>query len=217
MDTYEIRRHNLQALMDEEYGTGARGAKSKLAKRLDKQPDYISRCLYPLDKPGRKNIGEEFARQIEAEYHLKKYSMDSPDAFPARKTLEHTYPVVRGSTESVINETRNVKNFGFWSIDNLFDHIRTEDQSQKVKFLASIRADIAHRPDVARNDKHRAQKLIYAISLAAADNNLTDSEFMILQTAVTCIASRYELEQTQAQLDAKLEELERMQASMRSQ
>lgn len=78
MDTYETRRHNLQVLMDDQYGPGARGAKSKLAKRLDKQPDYISRCLYMPDKPGRKNIGEDFAREIERVFGLSRYAFDVP-------------------------------------------------------------------------------------------------------------------------------------------
>lgn len=63
--------------MDREYGAGQRGAKAKLAKRLDKQPDYISRCLYPPGKEGRKGIGEDFAREIEKIFGLPRYAMDS--------------------------------------------------------------------------------------------------------------------------------------------
>lgn len=79
MDKNEIRRTNLQALMDREYGVGQRGAKAKLAKRLSKQADYISRCLYPPGKDGRKNIGEDFAREIEGAFGLKSYALDSLD------------------------------------------------------------------------------------------------------------------------------------------
>lgn len=79
MDKYDIRRENLQALIDREFGPRAWGAKAKFAKRLEKQPDYISRCLYPPGKPGAKNVGEDLAREIERKFNLPMYSFDSPN------------------------------------------------------------------------------------------------------------------------------------------
>jgi hypothetical protein len=78
MDTNMIRKANMQLLMDREYGIGKHGAKAEFARRLGKQADYISRCLYPADKKGGKNVGEDFARDIEREYKLPVYSMDQP-------------------------------------------------------------------------------------------------------------------------------------------
>ena len=78
MDTNLIRKANLQLLIDREYGIGRHGGKAEFARRLGKQPDYISRCLYPAEKKGGKNVGEDFARTIEREFKLPVYSMDRP-------------------------------------------------------------------------------------------------------------------------------------------
>ncbi|MWV17537.1 XRE family transcriptional regulator [Pseudomonas sp. L-22-4S-12] len=98
MDKNEIRRTNLQALMDREYGVAQRGAKAKLAKRLGKQADYISRCLYPPGKEGRKNIGEDFAREIEVAFKLGTYSLDSP--LPAESEPSNIAPALQPTRSS---------------------------------------------------------------------------------------------------------------------
>lgn len=79
MDKFEIRKANLQILIDRVYGEGVWGAKAKFAKQLDKAPDYLSRLLYPKGKPGAKNVGEDLAREIEHAFNLPQYSMDMPD------------------------------------------------------------------------------------------------------------------------------------------
>lgn len=142
MDRNEIRRQNLQTLMDREYGIGQRGAKAALAKRLGKPPDYISRCLYPPGKNGRKNIGEDFAREIEASFKLGAYALDSllpadrglgniaPALQPARAPNE--YPVISwviaserahspdnyppGVAEDWLPTTENPGTHGYWLI-----------------------------------------------------------------------------------------------------
>ncbi|MGE1156984.1 S24 family peptidase [Pseudomonas kitaguniensis] len=78
MDIKLIRKANLQLLIDRQYGIGKHGAKAEFARRTGKQPDYISRCLYPPDKPGAKNVGEVFARAVEKEFKLDAYSFDKP-------------------------------------------------------------------------------------------------------------------------------------------
>lgn len=142
MDKNEIRRLNLQTLMDREYGVGQRGAKAKLAKRLGKQADYISRCLYPPGKDGRKNIGEDFAREIEASFKLGSYALDSilpsgnepsniaPALQPSRGARE--YPLISwvaagdralsadifapGVAEDWLPSTENAGPHGYWLI-----------------------------------------------------------------------------------------------------
>jgi phage repressor protein C with HTH and peptisase S24 domain len=61
MDIYETRRTNLQSLIEERFG----GTQRKLAEAIDRQPDYVSRCLR-----GHKRIGETFARHIETSLNL---------------------------------------------------------------------------------------------------------------------------------------------------
>jgi hypothetical protein len=70
MDLNEIRRRNLRALMDRTYGRNARGAQSRMAEALGKPQNYLSRCLYEPEKKGAKNIGEDFAREIERAFKL---------------------------------------------------------------------------------------------------------------------------------------------------
>lgn len=78
MDKNLIRKTNLQLLIDREYGLGKHGAKADFARRVGKQADYISRCLYPAGKNGGKNVGEDFAREIEKEFGLATYAFDLP-------------------------------------------------------------------------------------------------------------------------------------------
>jgi hypothetical protein len=78
MDKKLIRKANLQLLIDRQFGIGKHGAKAEFARRMGKQADYISRCLYPPDKAGSKNVGEDLARDIEKEFKLEEYAFDKP-------------------------------------------------------------------------------------------------------------------------------------------
>lgn len=95
MDIREIRRTNLKRLMDAEYGVGARGAQSRLAERLGKPQNFISRCLAEPDRPGAKTIGEDFAREIEDHFGLGRYSLDKP--LPAKSKIAFDQMVFSGS------------------------------------------------------------------------------------------------------------------------
>jgi hypothetical protein len=81
MEITDIRRQNLRDLMDRTYGLNARGAQTRIAEALNKPQNYISRCLYPSEKDGAKNIGEDFAREIEETFNLAKYAMDRLHSF----------------------------------------------------------------------------------------------------------------------------------------
>jgi len=76
MDIYEARRTNLRRLMDATYGINARGAQTRMAERLNKSQNYLSRCLADPQASGFKKIGEQFAREIEAEFGLRRHSLD---------------------------------------------------------------------------------------------------------------------------------------------
>lgn len=78
MDIREVRRRNLKALMDREFGVNARGAQTRLAEKLEKPQNFISRCLADPDRAGSKTIGEDFAREIEAKFGLARYALDLP-------------------------------------------------------------------------------------------------------------------------------------------
>lgn len=76
MEIYEIRRMNLRRLMDTTYGINARGAQTRMAERLNKPQNYLSRCLADKDASGAKKIGEQFAREIETAFDLEQHSLD---------------------------------------------------------------------------------------------------------------------------------------------
>lgn len=69
MNVYDTRRARLRALIEERFD----GTQSKLAAAIDRQADYVSRCLN-----GKKRIGEEFARHVERSVGLRHGWLDSP-------------------------------------------------------------------------------------------------------------------------------------------
>jgi phage repressor protein C with HTH and peptisase S24 domain len=64
MDKYEMRRSALQELID----SLGWGGISKVAKRIEKTPSYVSRMLLPPTKPNFKRIGEDTADLITAAF-----------------------------------------------------------------------------------------------------------------------------------------------------
>lgn len=64
MDKYEHRRLSLQQLVD---GIG-HGGISRVAGAIGKEPNYVSRMLYPEGKRGGKRIGEDSVELLNAAY-----------------------------------------------------------------------------------------------------------------------------------------------------
>ena len=64
-----IRSQRLQLLLAEQFP--GRGGQALLARALQRQTGYLSRCL-----SGDKAIGEAFARHIEQALHLPRYWLD---------------------------------------------------------------------------------------------------------------------------------------------
>ena len=99
MDLREIRKTNLRALMDSEYN-GTRGAQTRLAERLGKPQNFISRCIAPSDKKGSKTIGEDFAREIEKAFQLERYQLDDPEMI--EKIFNRAGTKLKGKESNVI-------------------------------------------------------------------------------------------------------------------
>lgn len=82
MEISDIRRENLRALMKQRFD----GKQARLADALGKSANYISRCLSTApSSAGSKNIGEDFARDIEAKLGLERYQLDRQGMQPAPK------------------------------------------------------------------------------------------------------------------------------------
>lgn len=61
MDKYEYRRQQLLRLKEKKCD----GVIAKLAKRIGKEPSYVSRLLYPEGKAGKKRIADDLIEAIE--------------------------------------------------------------------------------------------------------------------------------------------------------
>nr|WP_305882556.1 helix-turn-helix transcriptional regulator [Pseudomonas sp. NFACC05-1] len=86
MEISDIRRENLRALMKQRFD----GRQARLADALGKSANYISRCLSTApSSAGSKNIGEEFARDIEAKLGLERYQLDQKGMQPAEKVVSN--------------------------------------------------------------------------------------------------------------------------------
>lgn len=80
MEISDIRRDNLRALMKQRFD----GKQARLADALGRSANYISRCLSTApSSAGSKNIGEDFARDIEAKLGLERYQLDREGMKPS--------------------------------------------------------------------------------------------------------------------------------------
>ncbi|MBR8150025.1 hypothetical protein [Burkholderia vietnamiensis] len=64
MDKFEQRWRALVRLKDQL----GRGGAAHIAREIGKEPNYISRALYPPGKDGRKRIGEDTAELLDAKF-----------------------------------------------------------------------------------------------------------------------------------------------------
>lgn len=107
MDIQDIRRNNLHALMHHAF-RGERGPQTRLAEKLGRSQNYLSRCLAPEGSPGARNIGERFAREIEAAFSLPPYAMDLPGLFKS-PDLYSGLGSEAGKDESLFSEHSSTK------------------------------------------------------------------------------------------------------------
>lgn len=64
MDKYEKRRVALRRLAD----SFGHGGIARIAQEIGKEPNYVSRMLYPAGKSGRKRIGEESVEILDKKF-----------------------------------------------------------------------------------------------------------------------------------------------------
>lgn len=72
MNVTAKRRERFRKLIDEH----CHGNKAAMARRLNKEPSYISRMLYEEGKPGAKGISDKLRVEIESEFNLPYGWMD---------------------------------------------------------------------------------------------------------------------------------------------
>lgn len=102
MDIYEIRRRNLQALLNDRFG----GKKARLADAIDRQSSYISRCL--STGAHRKRIGEDFARHTEESLGLDKGWLDQPEPISASINESRSESYGKPASDNELTFTENM-------------------------------------------------------------------------------------------------------------
>jgi phage repressor protein C with HTH and peptisase S24 domain len=86
MDKYERRRLRLIELRDTKCG----GNGADLARKIDRDPSYVTRMLYPEGKAGKKRIADDMIDVIEAAFSLPHGWLDE---------TEYATPVTGGPAE----------------------------------------------------------------------------------------------------------------------
>lgn len=119
MDIREVRRLNLQKLMDSKFGTGVRGAQSRLAEMLGKPQNLLSRYLSSPEKAGAKTIGEDFAREVEKAFKLPRYSLDALEGSDipenSSNNVEVGPPITSPTRRIAIVGTAQLGPNGYWA------------------------------------------------------------------------------------------------------
>ncbi|EDT8874392.1 hypothetical protein AAM31_004409 [Salmonella enterica subsp. enterica] len=72
MDKYEFRRQQLIKIRDEKCD----GKAVNVARKIGREPSYVSRMLYPEGKKGKKRIADDMVDLIEASFGLPRGWMD---------------------------------------------------------------------------------------------------------------------------------------------
>lgn len=74
--THEVKRQQrILQLIDERCG----GVVAEFARRIEISPTYVTRMLYPVDKPGRRGISVKTIDRIESVFSLAKGWLDGVD------------------------------------------------------------------------------------------------------------------------------------------
>ncbi|MDO4698277.1 MAG: S24 family peptidase [Pasteurellaceae bacterium] len=81
----EIRQQRLRQLIEEI----SNGNVADFARKIDREPSYVSRMLYPADKAGAKPIGEKIVSDICSKLNLSMDWFDSLEDLPS-ELLEET-------------------------------------------------------------------------------------------------------------------------------
>ncbi len=72
MDKYEFRRQQLIKIRDEKCD----GKAVNVARKIGREPSYVSRMLYPEGKKGKKRIADDMVEIIEESFGLPRGWMD---------------------------------------------------------------------------------------------------------------------------------------------
>jgi hypothetical protein len=110
-----VRRARLKELISERFP--GRGGQARLAAAIERQPDYISRCL-----SGKKGIGEDLARLIETKLCLPRLWMDGT---PQENALSPRQLALLGLFEGLTESQQ----------EDLMRDLQEKEQSNRTLFI----------------------------------------------------------------------------------
>lgn len=121
MEKYESRRLRLIQIKDEICG----GKAVEVARRINREPSYVSRMLYPEGKKGKKRIADDMVELLETSFKLPRGWMDGI------------------STQE--NTELNTKKFGLTrEEEEILDLFRGLPNEEAMRFKAELKARKAH-------------------------------------------------------------------------
>lgn len=106
MDKYEQRRLRLEEIRDR----FCNGKASDLARRIEREPSYISRMLYPEGKNGKKRIADDMVEIIEKAFSLPRGWMDGI-VENTSSNISGFQPYIKGERYPVLSKVQA----GAWS------------------------------------------------------------------------------------------------------
>lgn len=121
MDKYEKRRLRLTQLRDDY----CNGKTSELARKIEREPSYVARMLWPEGKAGRKRISENMMEVIENAFQLQRGWMDglvpqeSNVSYIGPKEIKGRFPVI--SCVSAGGWSEAIEPYHRKSIDRWYD------------------------------------------------------------------------------------------------
>lgn len=140
--TYESRRLALKALVEK----NGRGAIASISKTIEVDASYLSRCLYPPGKAGRKNIGDEIATKLDEKF--PRWRSGEPTTSPSKPHSASVDDKRQDLTDAavyfghVFDQLNQVDKFDLWvdlkkRVMN-YPKIQQECMPEIVKYLTMV-------------------------------------------------------------------------------
>lgn len=144
MDKYENRRMRLIQIRDERCG----GKAVDLARKIEREPSYVSRMLYPEGKNGKKRIADDMVEIIESAFSLPRGWMDGVAdtghgniSFAATHRSAKEFPLISWVSAGQWNEAIEP-----YKLDEIDDWPETTVNAGPHSFWLSVRGDSMTSP-----------------------------------------------------------------------
>lgn len=158
VDKYERRRLRLIELRDSKCD----GSAAALARKIDRDPSYVARMLYPEGKTGKKRIADDMMEVIENAFALPRGWLDS------EKERHAEHHVV--DAESDYAAIRRVK-----------FKISAGISGYSIEYLNGHRAPIFFRKDWLQQRGYNPDKLVaVTVSGASMEPSLFDGDLVVI-------------------------------------